>query len=317
MSQSGFFQSAPPDVAVEIGATHVAAARLAWASSGAAVAGHVTESLRPGLVTPALAAPNLSDVTAVSHAIGRALERLGGRPRRVALVLPDTVAKVSLIRFDTVPARLADLTELVRWQVRKSAPFPVEQAVVSFTPGSQPAEGGQEFIVSIARTDIVQEYEAACTQAGVHAGLVDLASFSIINGVLAGPDAPRGDWLLVHATTTYTTIAVSRGADVILFRSRAEEAEGSLADEVHQTAMYYEDRLKGAGFTRALLAGGSRVPGGAEAVRRSLEERLSVAVDGIDPRASAALSDRIDASADLLAGLAPLVGILLRERQAA
>ena len=36
------------------------------------------------------------------------------------LVIPDTAAKISLIRFDTVPPNSADLAELVRWQVRKS-----------------------------------------------------------------------------------------------------------------------------------------------------------------------------------------------------
>ena len=33
-----------------------------------------------------------------------AFDKLGTRPRRVALVIPDTAAKVSLLRFDKVPA---------------------------------------------------------------------------------------------------------------------------------------------------------------------------------------------------------------------
>jgi hypothetical protein len=86
---------------------------------------------------------------------------------------------------------------------------------------------------------------------------------------------------------------------------------------VHQTAMYYEDRLKGAGFSRVLLAGGTVVPGGVEALRRNLEERLRITVEALDPRTTATLTDRISASPDLLDGLAPLVGILVRERKAA
>jgi Tfp pilus assembly PilM family ATPase len=144
-----------------------------------------------------------------------------------------------------------------------------------------------------------------------------LATFSAINSVLAGSSPPAGDWLLVHATPTYTTLTVMRDRDLIFFRHRDEETEGTLADVVHQTAMYYEDRLKGVGFTRVLLTGGAAVPGGADALARGLEERLGIGVEPVDPRESASLVDRISASAGVLDTLASLVGILVRERRAA
>jgi len=314
---SGLFRSQVPDVAIAIEADHVAAARLAWRGSNRTVAAHATESLAAGLVTPALAASNISDVAAVARAITPVLATLGGRVRRAALVIPDTVAKVSLIRFEKVPQKSADLMELVRWQIRKAAPFPLEQAVVSYTAGAPAPEGGHEFVVTVARSDVIAQYEAACAQAGVHAGLVDLATFSMINGVLAGTAAPSGDWLIVHAAASYATLAVMRGGDMIFYRNRTEDAEGSLADVVHQTAMYYEDRLKGAGFTRVLLAGGTVASGGTEALRRNLEERLHITVEALDPQSTAALTDRITASPTLLDTLAPLVGILVRERKVA
>ena len=317
MSVADFLRTPPPDVAVEIDADHVAAARLAWRGSGATVAAHTVEPLPAGAVTPALAATNIHDVPAVGRAIAAALASLGGRARRVALVIPDTVAKVSLVRFETVPPRPLDLQELVRWQIKKSAPFPLEQAVVSFTPGARPAEGGHEFIVATARHDIIAQYEEACAAAGAYAGLVDLATFSVINGVVGSSAAPTGDWLLVHVTASYTTLTVLRGSDLIFCRNRDNEAEASLADGVHHTAMYYEDRLRGSGFSRVLLAGGAIVPGGAEGVRRNLEERLGVKVEAVDPSTAAALRDRITASPEVLDALAPLVGILVRERKAA
>lgn len=295
---SAFLQSMPPDVGIEISATHVAVARVSWRGSTLTTTGHVVEALPAGAVVPSLTAANVHDVAIVSRAVSQAISRLGGRVTRAALVIPDTAAKVSLIRFETVPANVADLAELVRWQVRKSAPFPIEQAVVSYTPGAKPAEGGQEFVVTLARADFVAQYEDVCARAGVHAGLVDISAFSIINGVLAGAGAPSGDWLLVHATDGYTTLAVLRGTDLIFFRNREEESEGTLADVVHQTAMYYEDRLKGDGFTRVMLAG-SAVEG-VETVRHSIEQRLDVRIEPVaHPE------------------LAAILGILARERRAA
>jgi type IV pilus assembly protein PilM len=315
MNLPKFLQPVPPDVALEVDATHVAAARLSWRGSSATVSAHSSEPLPAGIVVPALSAANISDVPALGRAISQAVSRLG-RVRRVALVVPDTIAKVSLIRFEKVPVRAQDLEELVRWQIKKTAPFPVEEAIVSFTPGAKYSDG-QEFVVTAARHDVVEQYEQACAAANIHAGLIDLATFSTINGVLANRAALTGDWLLVHVTHTYTTLAVIRDGHLIFFRNRADDAEGTVADLVHQTSMYYEDRLHGVGFARVLLAGASVDPHGAEALRRSLEERLGLAVEAVDPRGTTAVVDRISVSADLLDALAPLVGILMRERKAA
>jgi Tfp pilus assembly PilM family ATPase len=317
MSLADFFQAPPPDVAVEIDHGHVGAARLIWRGGQAVVAAHAVESLPPGAVVPSLATLNMPDVPLVAEAIRRVLGQLGAKATRVALVVPDTVAKVSLLKLENVPARAADLQEIVRWQVRKSAPFPIEQAVLSITPGAASPEGGHELVVSLARADVVQQYERACEIAGAHAGLVDLATFGVINGILASQAAPAGDWLLVHVTDSYLTLAVIRDRSLLFFRNRSEEGEGTLADLIHQTAMYYEDRLHGGGFARVLIAGAARLPSGAESVRRGLEARLGLNVESVDPRGAAALVDRIGASPELLDVLAPLVGMLLREKRAA
>lgn len=304
-----------PAVAVEIASGRVSAASLEWRGGAAVVAAHATEPLPDGALVPALTTSNAHDRPRVLMALNRVLEKMG-RPRRVGLVVPDVVAKVSLVRFEQVPARAADLDQLVRWQVRKTAPFPIEEAQVSYVSGMR-ASDGQEFIVAIARRDIVAEYEGLCAEAGAHAGLVDLATFNVINAVLAAPAAPAADWLLVNVAADYASIALSRGPHLIFFRNRAADTDGTLADLVHQTAMYYEDRLKGGGFTRVILArgGGPQQTGDIDEMRRSLEERLGARVDTIDPRAAAGLTDRIAAAPALLDTLAPLVGLLVRDRQ--
>ncbi len=87
-------------------------------------------------------------------------------------------------------------------------------------------------------------------------GVVDLASFNLMNTVLAATAPSRhGDWLLVHVGADYATLAVVRGADLVFFRNRGAAGPAELADLVHQTAMYHEDRLGGGGFSRVVMAG--------------------------------------------------------------
>src|SRR5262249_60626344 len=154
---------------------------------------------------------------------------------------------VSVVSSEPVPAKPQDLDQLIRWQVRKTAPFGIDEAQVSYVPGLR-SDDGREYIVSLARRTVVEEYENLCADAGAHAGIVDLCTFNVVNAVLAGSGAPTADWLLVNIAADYTSIALLRGRDLIFFRNRAADTEGTLADLVHQTAMYYEDRLKGEGF---------------------------------------------------------------------
>jgi len=304
-----------PSAAVEIASTRVSGASVEWRGGRPAIAAHAIEALPEGALAPSLTSANVIDRAAVAGALARVLERIG-RPRRIALIVPDPVAKVSFVKFERVAPRAQDLDDLIRWQVRKTAPFPIEEAQVSYVQGQLTAEG-QEFVVTLARRDLIEEYERLCAGTGAHAGIVDLATFNVVNAVLAGsPAGPPGDWLLVNVAPAYVSLAILRGPTLIFFRNRVAETDGTLADLVHQTAMYYEDRLSGAGFARVLLAGasgeGARHLGEVELVRRSLEDRLAATVDTVDPRAAVTLTDRISAGPAFLDTLAPLAGILLR-----
>jgi Tfp pilus assembly PilM family ATPase len=314
-----WLSSRPPSAAVEITARRVTVAAVSEHGGSRVLSSHASEALPAGAVEPGLNAANVHDPAALTAALKAALDQVSPRPRRVALVLPDPVAKLSLVRFDKVPAKLQDLDQLIRWQIRKAAPFKIEDAQVSWVPGSVIAGGGREYVVTVARRDVVESYERACEGAGAYAGIVDLASVNLVNAVLAGQPAgaERSDWLLVHVAFDYITLAIVRGGDVIFFRSRAAERDDDLSDVVHQTAMYHEDRLGGGGFSRVVLAGASaRGADEGARLRRDLEERVGSRIEPLDFRGVVGLRDRIVAGPELLDSLAPSIGVILRERVA-
>lgn len=311
-----FFASAAPPAAIDISSRRVSIVGLAGRGGTRTVTGQASEPLPAGLVTPVLNAVNVHDAAALAAAIKAAADRLAPRPRRAALVLPDTVAKVSILRFEKVPAKAQDLEQLIRWQVRKAAPFRIEDAQVSWTAGMDVQGGGREYFVIVARRDIVESYERACESAGIQAGIVDIASTNLVNAVLATRQgANAGDWLLVHMAPEYSTLVVVRNGQVIFFRNRPTDGVShDLGDTVHQTAMYFEDRLGGTAFSRIVLAGASTVGSDAgDLARRQIEERLGMRVETLDVRESVTLRDRVAAGPELLDTLAPAVGILVRD----
>jgi type IV pilus assembly protein PilM len=314
---TSWLASPPPDAAIQLAPEAVSVGVLGSRGGAPVVQGYAIEPLPAGALTVSLTATNIGARPAVVEAIQRALRRVGVRPKRVALVIPDQTARVSLVRFDQVPARMEDLDQLIRWQIRKSAPFPIEDACLSFDVSTRGPDAGAEFVVVLARRDLVREYESLCEDAGMHAGLVDLATLSVVNLCLAAQPELTGDWLVVHVQPTYTSVVILRGSHMIFFRSSGEGDDLALADMVHQTTMYYQDRLAGEGFGRVLLGGLGRTPGAIEQMRRTLGERLGATVETIDPTQAASMTDRIAVAPDVSATLAPLVGVMMGARATA
>lgn len=309
---SSWLAPAPPTVAIEIASRRVTAVSVEHSAAGPVVAGQATELLPEGAVVPALASGNIRVPEAVIEALGRALDRAGLRSaRRAALVVPDSIARVSLLTFDEVPPRPDDLDRFMRWQLKKSTPFAIEEAQVSYFPVGGAAKPVMMAGV-VSRRDVVAEYEAVAAAAGIHAGIVDLASFNVMNAIVGVGGEVAGDWLLVHLAAEATSLAILRGDQLMFYRHRTAVDEESLGSLVHQTAMYHEDRLGGGGFTRVWLSGGGAAT---DAARAEVSARLNVSVGTFDIASAAGVTDR-GGSTDLADTLAAPVGILIRERAA-
>lgn len=307
-SLTSWLSSPGPTAAIEIAADRVTAV-LAGSGRPFEVTGHATEALPAGAVQAAVTGTNVQDRPVVTAAIRAVVDRLPTRPVRIGVVVPDSAAKVSLVAFDSPPRREADLGPMVQWQVRKAVPFRLEEAQVAYAPGVRLGDGGREYLVVVMRRDIVEEYEGVCRDAGLQPGVVDLATLSLINAGLTGRHEDAGaDWLLVHGAAGYQSVGIVRGEHLVLFRNHV--GEDGVSDLVHQTAMYYEDRLGGTGITRVLVARHGGSPGVEEAAR-VLATRVGAVLEPVRPK----VAFRGDDSA--LPPLAAPIGLLAREHAAA
>ena len=313
MSLTSLFRTPPPNVALDIGPRHIAAVALAGGSGEPPrLTAVVVEPLPEGAVVPSLTASNLARPADVAAALARVWEQLGQRPRRVALVVSDTVGKVSLVRFQQTPSRTADLDELIKFQLKKTAPFRVEDSQISYLPGARTDEG-QEYVVVQARRDIIAEYEQACAATGAVAGATELATFGVSHCVRAAAGEIEGDWLLIHTTDDGTSLAIYRGGSLVFFRHRGADGDGHLIEMAHQTAMYYQDRLGGRGFSRVIVGG---TPSAALSAGgwRDIQARLGVAAEVVDPARALAPSGKTSWSASTMEAAVPALGVALALR---
>jgi Tfp pilus assembly PilM family ATPase len=312
LRSASWLTPAPPAVAIEIASRRLTV--VALAPNAPIVSAYASEPLPEGAVVPSLSGINIAHADQVIDTLQRALEHAGlSATKRAALVVPDSVARVSLLHFDQAPARAQELDQLVRWQLKKATPYPLEEALITQAQSLTDAAGLSVAAV-VARRDVVTQYEAVASALGIHAGVVDLASIDVMNAIVAAGASVTGDWLLVHLAAEATTMAILRGSALMFYRHRTAVDEETLSALVHQTAMYHEDRLGGRAFERVWLCGGG---GGADEARWQISSRLGVPVEHVDVRPAADLRDRSSASPEVLDALAAPVGLLIRERRAA
>ncbi|HZQ68843.1 MAG TPA: pilus assembly protein PilM [Terriglobales bacterium] len=230
-------KSLKPKLACEISADRVLAGRLS--DTGHIVEMCAASELSPGSVVPDLIENNLRDADSVYHTIRDTLGSVGGRTRDVIAVLPDAAVRVALLDFDSLPGHREEAEGVVRFRLKKSLPFDVDKAKVSYHVQNTP--NGVRVVAAVALTSVVEDYEAAFRQAGYSPGIV-LPSMLAALGAAAA-DRPT---LVVKVDARTTSIAILDQHQLLLFRT-LENTRGvtisgeQLAEEIYPSIVFFQD----------------------------------------------------------------------------
>lgn len=119
-----------PSVVVEITSTHVAAAH--WSAAGRHLESHAIEPLPPGAIMVSPVDTNVVQPDAVRSILRKVLSRVPAHNSPLALLIPDPVVRVFILPFDTLPRRADEALQLLRWRLKKSVPFDVDETAVSW-----------------------------------------------------------------------------------------------------------------------------------------------------------------------------------------
>lgn len=203
------------------------------------------EAFEPGTIEVSPTADNILRPEAISSMIRRIAPANGVKKRRhAALILPDYAARVTVLDFDSFPTVAAEQLPLVKFRIKKTIPFDIESAAVSYyvqpaAPASKPGKKVEVLAVTMA-FDIVARYEALFRAAGFHPGEVTTSSLAVLN-------LYHGEGVAVVAKLSgqVLTVTVLSGGTIKLFR--CVMLEGSSEDEIlavlHPTFAYVEDEL--------------------------------------------------------------------------
>jgi type IV pilus assembly protein PilM len=256
----------PPAMAFEISEAGIASARIA----GRAELDFYP--LKPGTLAVSPLKENVLDPDEFMTAVRAVAATQASRKRKdVTLILPDYCTRMTVVDFDSFPSDAKEQASLVRFRVKRSVPFDVESAALSYW--AQPAgEKKVDVVVVVAPLEIVSRYEAPFRTAGMMPGLVTTSS-------IAALELAPEDGLSVFAKLTGHTLSVLVRQKGRIKLARCIELQSNGLEDVAgvllPTFVYVEDNLGGKAERLILCGFGAR----AEEARSRFEEELGVPVE--------------------------------------
>jgi len=244
-------------------------------------------------------------------------QRTGTRPGRLSLLLPDNLAKITLIPLPERPPSRRHLDEIIRFKMRRAVPFRLDDAAWSYQ--ILPAEGtGIQVLVALVRRAMLERYESALDGMGARPGVIDLCTPNLFNLCRAKIDeVGSGDVAILNCTRSYFSLLIARGGTLIFFRCKshggAEEDEeagrnGVLTREISSSLSYYQEKLGGRAIDRMLVR---TIGPPFDDVRERLKRLELPSVEAIDPLDMVEASEGTQIAPELRQRIAPAVGATL------
>lgn len=237
----------PPSQVFEISAGGIASARLGEGAPAIAF-----QPLSAGALEVSPLKDNVRNEEAFDAAVRAAAGNGPGRRRRVALILPDYCTRIAVLDFDAFPGTVEEQEHLVRFRMKKSVPFDIEGAALSYFAQAKSGQKNKiEVVVAVTALEILARYEAPFRAAGLHPGIVTTSLLAALHLVAAD-----GVTVLAKVCGNVLTVGVLDGGALKLVRcvdlERVETRE--IESVLLPTLAYVEDEL-GRPAKRVLLCG--------------------------------------------------------------
>jgi type IV pilus assembly protein PilM len=226
-----------PKLACEITADGVIAARASERSPRLEV--FTSRRLAEGVIAPGLTSPNVLNPEALRAALNSALGAVAGKSRDVIVVLPDVAIRLMLVDFESLPTKAEELEPVIRFRLKKSLPFDVDHAMLSYSVSR--VNGIIRAVAAVSPREIIEEYEKAFRDIGYEPGVVlpsSLAALGLVDG-----ERPT---LVLKVDPMNITITAVEHHELRLVRT-LENAQGGafsatdLSEAVLPSIVFFED----------------------------------------------------------------------------
>ena len=272
---SALLRDPPPEFVFEISEDAISFARTRNAATV------VTQDLPPGVLSASPLRDNVLLPELFASEIARLVPPAAGRKRRTAaLILPDYSARLSVLDFDSFLEKAEDQEALIRFRIRRSVPFDIDSAALSYWRQNSPGGKSHEVVVAVTPAEIVARYEAPFRALGIQPGFISVSQIAACELIPLD-----GISVLAKINGCVLSVLVSHLGVLKLVRSLelTERSLPEIAADLYPTFVYIEDNLQAAA-TRLLLCGfGDLEP----TATRQFQSEMSLPVEPVRSRLGA------------------------------
>ena len=218
--------------------------------------------LESGVLSVSPLRDNIVDPDKLAAAVRSMVPTNGSRKRRdAALILPDSCVRIAVLDFDSFPSDAKEQLSLVQFRMKKSVPYDVESAMLSYQAQAGSGNGKKvDVVVAVAPLEIVSRYEAPFRAAAIEPGYVTLSALASLELI-----HETGTVVVAKLSGRMLTILVVCSGVLKLVRSLELSHPGipDIASDLYPTFVYTEDNLGGQA-QKLLLAGFGGMAGEAQ-----------------------------------------------------
>jgi type IV pilus assembly protein PilM len=226
-----------PRLACEITSDGVIAARASDKAPRLEV--FTSRRLGEGVIAPGLNVPNVLNPEALRTALHGAMGAVAGKSRDVIVVLPDVAIRLMLLDFEALPTKPDEIEPVIRFRLKKSLPFDVDHAVLSYSVTR--SNGSVRAVAAVSPREIIEEYEKAFRDVGFEPGVVlpsSLAALGLVDG-----ERPT---LMLKVDPLNITITAVEHQELRLVRTLENPQSGNfsaadLSEAVLPSIVFFED----------------------------------------------------------------------------
>jgi type IV pilus assembly protein PilM len=212
----------------------------------------------------------------------QALKKAGFKGSEIGIIVPDDTARISFMVVEKLPTDPMEHQTFIRWKLKKTVPFDVDDAQVAFqvlgphyANGSK-APSSHDLLVALSPSAVIREYEELMESLDLDPGFVLPSTLAALN--LFGPEArPMADTLFLKLAPDSVATAVFQDKRILFYRRVSGE---TLYDAVYPTVLYYQDKLGGKGIERVMYCGYDER---SSAPLRELEQKLGAPAQRLGP----------------------------------
>ncbi len=206
----------------------------------------VTSPLSDGMIKPSPTEENVSDPAglvnriralmaseSVHQAVGRTT--LSDLPRRIAVLLPDTAVRTTVLHLEQLPARREERDALIRWRLGQEQLFPLSGARVLFQVLHDRSEGegpAHTVLTVAAQESVLKQYESLCESAGLipqEVGVTSLRIFDFWRRASGEPHWRSRECLWVTVSDRALTTMVCQQGRLLFYRCKLLGVEAAEA----------------------------------------------------------------------------------------